>query len=64
MPDQHDAECIHGLTPSTCAYCTGSYRREQRALAAENFVMLRRLAARRENAPWGVSKSAGWTVGR
>lgn len=47
-PTNDESECVHLLTPTTCAYCTGSYQRERAALEAETRQMLRRMAAKRD----------------
>lgn len=57
----HD-ECIHGLTPVTCAYCTGSWRREQEQLQREQRMMLGRINKQRAQAARaGTVKRDGWT---
>jgi hypothetical protein len=56
-----DDECIHLLTPSTCAYCTGSYDRERKALAAETRRIVGFIAAKNATAPWGATTTRGWT---
>lgn len=45
---QQGDECVHLLPPGQCAYCSGSWAREQRQLAREQAEMLRRIAKKRE----------------
>lgn len=52
-------ECCHLLPPGQCAYCSGSWRREQEALAREQRAMLARIA--KKGGGWGTKVVDGWT---
>lgn len=63
MYELSDGECVHGMLPGTCAYCSGSWRREQDALARETRSMLARMAGKRD-VPVGTITRDGWTTSR
>lgn len=58
-----DGDCRHGMLPGTCAYCSGSYRREQDAIAREQRMMIARVNGARAaaDAAWGTVTIRGWT---
>jgi hypothetical protein len=59
---ENEEECCHLLPPGQCAYCSGSWRREQDAIAKEG-AMIGAAAARKNEMRTGVTHKAGWTKG-
>lgn len=62
--DESEEECCHLLPPGQCAYCSGSWRREQEALAAETRQIVRAVMKKQDaaDANWGVTRKRGWTT--
>jgi biotin synthase-like enzyme len=58
-----DEECCHLLPPGQCAYCSGSWRREQNELAAETRRIVTAMAKKAaRDAGAGTRKRGGWTT--
>ena len=54
-------ECCHLLPPGQCAYCSGSWRREQNAIAREQ-ASIAYLVSRKQNAWSRAVTRNGWTT--